>query len=157
MIIFVVCYPVLCSKHLSGLTVRAFKGFHSLQEVECTGGFLKPEVKLLSITMTTVSNNIELATLNVITNSCLTHSDFSSCFIDLRDRNKSKLRVLVSDLDEGESREFECRANTINARGQTNASTWSIRVTRKREYISTTRVHLSHSLLPKHLPVSFRL
>ena len=116
--------------------MRDFKGFHSLQEVECTGEFLKPEVKLLSLTMTTMSNSIELATLNVITNSCLTHNDFSSCFIDLSDSHKSKLRVLVSDLDEGESREYECRANTINTRGQTDMSTLSILVTRKRKYVS---------------------
>ena len=115
--------------------MRDFKGFPSLQEVECTGGFLKPEVKLLSLTMTTTASDMELATLNVITNSCLTHSDFSSCFIDLADSHQSQLRVLVSDLDEGESREYECRANTINARGQTNRSTWSILVTRQRKYI----------------------
>ena len=88
----------------SGMTSRDFKGIPSLQEVECKGENLKPDVKLLSLKMYRVSDNTVLASRNVFKNSCLTEDDFSSCFVDTRDTHQSKLRVLVDDLEAGESR-----------------------------------------------------
>ena len=55
--------------------MRDFKGLHSLQEVECTGSDLKPEVDLLSLSMFRISDNAVLGTLHVIKNSCFTHTD----------------------------------------------------------------------------------
>ena len=118
---------------ISGLIVRDFKGLHSLQEVECTGRDLKPEVDLLSLSMFRISDNAVLGTLHVIKNSCFTHTDFSSCSIDLAHSRQSKLRILVSDLEEGESRQYGCEANTINTKGRTNSSVWTIAVTRTSE------------------------
>ena len=119
---------------ISGLIARDFKGFPSLQEIECTGRDLKPEVDLLSLSMFRLSDHFVLGTLHVIKNSCFTRTDFSSCSIDLDNSHNSKLRVLVSDLAEGESQEYGCKANIITGRGETDASTWTLVVTRKSEY-----------------------
>jgi len=118
---------------ISGLIVRDFKGLHSLQEVECTGRDLKPEVDLLSLSMFKISDNAVLGTLHVIKNSCFTHTDFSSCYIDPVHSRQSRLRILVSDLEEGESRQYGCEANAINTKGRTNTSVWTVVVTRTSE------------------------
>ena len=104
-----------------------------MQEVECTGGELKPEVDVMSLSLFRTADKFVLATLNAFKDSCFTHTDFSSCYIDQNDSRKSRLRILVSDLEEGESREYGCRANIINTRGETASSDWSILVSRKRE------------------------
>ena len=118
---------------ISGMTSRDFKGIPSLQEVECSGGSLKPELKLLSLKMYTKADNLVLASLNVITNTCLTYGDFSSCYVHTSDTHRSRLRVLVPDLGEGERREYACRVSAINSEGDTKVSTWSIVVTRRSE------------------------
>ena len=106
-------------------------GFHSLQEVECTGRGLKPEVDVMSLSLFRTTDKFVLATLNVFKNSCFTHTDFSSCYIDQSDSRKSRLRILVSDLEEGESRKYGCKANIIDTRGETTSSNWSILVSRE--------------------------
>ena len=113
-----------------------FKGFPSLQEVECTGRDLKPEVDLLSLSMFRLPESSVLGTLHVIKKSCFTRADYSSCSIDLENSHQSKLRLLVTDLSEGESREYACKANAINALGETEISTWNILVSRRSEYDS---------------------
>lgn len=95
---------------------------------------MQPEVKLLSLTMTDADDTV-LATLNVITNSCLTSNGYSSCHIDLNTSHRSTLKVLVSNLEDGESRKYGCQANTIDTRGATDATTWYTIVTRKCEYV----------------------
>lgn len=114
------------------MTSRDFKGIPSLQEVECKGESLKPDVKLLSLKMYRVSDNAVLASLNVFENSCLTEDDFSSCFVDTRDTHQSKLRVLVDDLEAGESREYGCQVSTMTTSGDTYVHSWSTLVFRKR-------------------------
>ena len=125
--------PVRILIVISGMTSRDFKGIPSLQEVECSGGSLKPELKLLSLKIYTTRKNVVLGSLNVITNTCLTYGDFSSCYVNGTNTHRSRLRVLVPDLDEGESREYGCRVSAINSEGDTKVSTWSIFVTRRSE------------------------
>ena len=112
---------------------RDFKGFPSLKEVECWGGSLEPEVKLMSLQMYTLPERTILASLNVITKNCVTFGDYSSCFIDKDDTHKSRLRILVYDLGEGESKDFGCTANSLKSLGNTQTLTWIISVTRKSE------------------------
>ena len=125
----------LMARLLSGMTSRDFKGIPSLQEVECLGGSLKPELKLLSLKIYTVTDSAVLASLNVLTRACLTYADFSSCYVNTSDTHKSRLRVLVPDLREGESREYGCKVNALTSEGDTKVSTWSIFVTRRSECI----------------------
>ena len=119
---------------LSGLSVRLFKGFPSLQEVECTTGSLKAEVKVFSLKIFTELENKMLAHSNPMTNECITFGDFSSCVIDTGDSRNSRLRLLVSDLEEGESRKYGCTASSFGPFGETNAVTWSVTVQRNSEY-----------------------
>ena len=119
----------------SGMTSRDFKGIPSLQEVECKGEGLKPGVKLLSLKMYRVSDNAVLASLNVFENSCLTEHDFSSCYVDTSDTHQSKLKVLVDDLEAGESREFGCQVSTMSTSGDTYVYSWSTIVIRKRMFL----------------------
>ena len=118
---------------ISGMTSRDFKGIPSLQEVECLGGSLKPELKLLSLKIYSAAENSVLASLNVLTKTCLTYSDFSSCYVNNSNTHKSRLRVLVPDLEEGESRQYKCKVNALNSEGDSKVSTWSTLVTRRSE------------------------
>ena len=115
----------------TGMVTRDFKGITSIQEVECLGGGLRAEVKLLSLKLYTLEDNGVVASLNVIANTCLTYTDYSSCSVDTRDTHKSRLRLLVHDLEEGESREYGCRALALHTTGDESGLTWSILVTRK--------------------------
>lgn len=115
------------------MTSRDFKGIPSLQEVECSGATLKPEVKLLSLQLHRLSDNTALAFLNTYTNNCMTFGDYSSCFIDPDVAHRSRLRILVFDLDEGESRDYGCTVNTMDSYGNPKTSNWKIAVTRESE------------------------
>ena len=110
---------------------RDFKGFPSLKEVECWGGSLEPEVKLMSLQMYTLPERTILASLNVITKNCVTFGDYSSCFIDKDDTHKSRLRILVYDLGEGESKDFGCTALSLKSLGNAKSLSWTTSVTRK--------------------------
>ena len=96
-------------------------------------------MKLISLMMFTVPNNEIIASLNVMANTCLTHNDYSSCFIDTENTQRSKLRVLEHNLVGGESKQYGCEVNSVNPRGKTKSITWSVSVTGKSKY----RLHLS--------------
>lgn len=115
----------------SGLTSGSFKGIASIQEVECTGSGLKPEVKLMSLRMQAISDPSPLASLNVFTNTCMTYTDYSSCVVDIRNTHMSALRILVYDLGVGESREYECVATVLKPSGKASEVTWSIVITER--------------------------
>ena len=87
----------------------------------------------MSLKLYTVHDGKVQASLNVFANNCLTYADYSSCSVDTRDTHKSRLRLLVHDLEEGESREYGCRALALRNTGDESELTWSILVTRKRE------------------------
>ena len=110
------------------MTSQLFKGIPSLQEVRCSGASLEPEVKLLSLQMRRLSDNRALASLNVISNNCVTLRDYSSCFIDKYDSRRSELRILVFDLVEGERRVYACDIHTIDSFGIPKSSQWKITV-----------------------------
>ena len=108
------------------MTSRDFRGIPSIQEVECWGGNLNSEVKLISLQLFKLPESTVLASLNVITNSCLTFSEFSSCRIHSSNTHRSLLRMLVHDLEEGDSREYGCTANTVNQLGNSIYENWKL-------------------------------
>jgi hypothetical protein len=115
------------------MTWRDFKVFHSIQEVECLGAGLKPEVKLLSLRLYRSADNFELASVNVIAESCLTYTDYSSCKVNTTDTHSSLVRVLVYDLQEGESRKYSCTVTVLGSKGAADTILWSTVVTRRSE------------------------
>ena len=112
----------------TGMGSRDFRGIPSIQEVECWGGNLDSDVKLMSLHMYKLPDSTVLASLNVYTSSCMTFGDYASCVIHPTDTHKSKIRVLVHDLDAGNSREYGCTANTLNSMGNPMVSTWKLLV-----------------------------
>ena len=119
----------------AGMTARDFKGIPSIQEVECWGHGLKPEVKLMSLKLFNSFDNSVLASLNIYTNTCLTYSDFSSCVVNNIDTHKSRLKILVHDLEEGDSRRYGCKLTVLDSEGDASDLKWSIVVTRISEYL----------------------
>ena len=126
--------------HFPGMVAREFKGIPSLQEVECWGYGLKPDVKLMSLKLYAESENNVLASLNVFTNTCLTYTAYSSCFVDDSGGHRSTVKVLVSDLREGESRTFGCKLTVLESEGDAADLKRTFVVTRRSKY-------KSHSLL----------
>lgn len=110
----------------TGMTSHHFREIHSLQEVECSGDYLNSEVKLISLQLFKLPQTTVLASLNVYTNNCMTYGDYASCVIHPTSVHESRLRILVHDLEEGESREYGCTANTINPQGNSIFKNWKI-------------------------------
>lgn len=125
------CHNGFC---FSGMTSNDFKGFPSIQEVGCSGESLEAEVKILSLTMFKTSDNSVLVYANPLTNDCFTGVDFSSCLIDTIDKRNSRVRVLVYDLQEGETRQYGCNVSSFKHKEQAGTITWSILVRGKSEY-----------------------
>jgi hypothetical protein len=121
------------------MSTQIFKNIPSLQEVECSGRSLPAEVKLMSLTMST-SDKSSLVILNVITNSCLTQSEYSSCYVDGTNSHESLVRMLVSDLQEGESNEYLCEALALNSQGKAETTVWNIEVIRPSKYVIVVNI-----------------
>lgn len=114
--------------------MRDYRGLDSIQEVECSGGNVEAEVKLLSLKLFRVSDNMVLAHASLLNNQCLTYGEFASCTIDTSDFRKSVLRVLVTDLEEGESRTYGCNAASLRGIDDMQKFSWTLSVTRRSEF-----------------------
>ena len=114
--------------------MRDFRNISSIKEVECSGVTLRPEISLLSLKTFRVANNTVTAYLNTLKNECITLDEYSSCVIDSSSTRRSRLRFLVHDLKEGESREYGCTANSFKSLEDTRTWTWTVTVRRKSEY-----------------------
>ena len=117
------------------MSVHTFRGFPSLQEVECWAGHLEAEVKLVSLKLYNVADDTLLAYLNTLTTECITFLEYSSCSIDTADTRRSRLRILVADLQEGGSRSYGCKASSFRSTEEARTSTWSIVVRRNSEWL----------------------
>ena len=138
------------------MTSRIFKDIPSLQEVECSGGSLKPEVTLLSLQMHRLSDSKTLASLNVFLKTCVTLSSYSSCVIDNGDTHKSRLRVLVDDLAEGESRGYGCTVNTVKSVGNPVTLNWTIHIRRNSKCGCSSNIFVVVvTVFPAKMVVSF--
>ena len=124
------CSNFYFSGSLAGMRVSNFRNISSIQEVECSGGALRPEISLLSLKTYTLLNTTVTAYLNIMKNECITLSEYSSCVIDASNTRNSRLRFLVHDLEEGESRGYGCVAVSFKSLEETTTWTWTITVTR---------------------------
>ena len=89
---------------------------------------------MFSLKLFTETDNKMVAHANPVTNECITFGEFSSCTLDSSDTRNSKLRVLVSDLKEGESRRYGCTASSFGSFGESFSATWSVTVHRASKY-----------------------
>lgn len=119
---------------ISGMSVKDFRGFPSIQEVTCWGGFMEAEVKVLSLKLFRVSDSAVMAYVNHLGNECQSFVDYTSCIVDPVDTRKTKLRVLVADLAEEEKREYGCIVTRLKSL-DTEKLTWTVTVEGKSELI----------------------
>nr|KAG5701997.1 hypothetical protein BaRGS_015732 [Batillaria attramentaria] len=97
------------------MSVRVFENIPNVLEVQCSGEILDSSSDLLMLTLystlysTSESRQI-LASVNLRTEKCVSSQLFASCHLNTRDPKKTKLKVLVADLAEGELRSYGCTA-----------------------------------------------
>ncbi|KAK7490295.1 hypothetical protein BaRGS_00018456 [Batillaria attramentaria] len=93
-----------------GMKTRTFENSPSILEVECSGDTLPSNSVLLTMALYTPAENTKnvLASVSLMQNKCLTSDSFSSCQLDARDSRHTRLKTLVTDLKEGESRSYGC-------------------------------------------------
>ena len=132
---------------LSGLTSQPFQGFTAIQSVECTGATLPGDSDLLSMVLYQVSNSELLAIANLRKRSCSTSQTFIACHIDESDSRRSKIKALISDLTEGQSRAYGCNLTSLSSVGQSSIVSWSLVVTRPSKYTTIGFCHSGHFLL----------
>lgn len=113
---------------------RDFRGISSIQEVECGGWYLDSDVKVFSLTMFKFSDVTIVSHINHFTSECITSVEFSSCIMDSGNTRNSRLKILVTDLAEEESRKYGCNVTSFKFVGETPRTvTWSLDVKRPSE------------------------
>ena len=120
----------VCRAFFSGMMSRDFRGISSIQEVECSGEKMAVDLKLISLQLFKLPVSTVLASLNVNSENCMTFGDFSSCTIHPTDTHRSRVRVLVHDLEEGERREYGCTATAVTPLGNAVTQNWKLVVKR---------------------------
>jgi hypothetical protein len=77
----------------------------------------------------------------------MTYSEYSSCSIHPTNSLKSKLRILVHDLKEGERREYGCGAHAASGKGDPIFKNWKIVVKRISKFVLKVILFVSLFLL----------
>ncbi|KAL8563670.1 hypothetical protein ACOMHN_035404 [Nucella lapillus] len=117
------------------MTVRPFEGMSGILEVECSGEPLDFSVDILTMALFVHRSSQVLAFVNVNKNQCTTAQRFSACLIDqgAPSSRRTRLKTLVLDLGEGESRIYGCNMTVLHS-GRTYAEgiSWTVMGTRKR-------------------------
>lgn len=116
------------------MTSRNFRGIPEIQEVECWGGNLEADVSLLTLKLFDVSDDTIVAFLKHFSSECTAYGEFASCAIDAADTRRSKLRVLVADLAENETRIYGCVASVLRGT-ETEKLMWKLPVTISRKFM----------------------
>lgn len=118
----------------AGMRFGEFYDIPSILAVECSGEALDSNTVLLTMTLYSPAHDVNsrLASLSYVQTKCLTYRTFTSCLLDPRDSRKTRLQVLVMDMEEGESRTFGCTIG-YETNGWTQSVSWSLVVRRNGE------------------------
>lgn len=111
-------------------------GFQDIQEVQCTGDTLSTNVDILSMVLYRESDDRVIAYANIGKGECSTSQTLVACEIYASDSRKSKLKALIVDLTEGQSRTFGCNVSTIASGGRLKTLSWVIAVHRASKYLA---------------------
>lgn len=109
-----------------GLTSRPFQGFADIQEVECLGDSLPPESDVVLMLLYEKTHNKILAAMNMRKHECSTLEEYTSCDMVDSDSSKSRLRALITDLAEGQSRVYGCNISALISGIRMESFSWSI-------------------------------
>ena len=115
----------------AGLSSKPFQGFHDLQEVECSAESLPPDSDVMSMVL--FHDDLDktvLAAVNLKKEECSTAEKFVSCEIVPSDCRRSKLKALVDDLAEGQSRVYGCNVSALISGVRMQTFSWSVTVRR---------------------------
>ena len=131
------CFPFKCCKScvFPGLTSKSFQGFHNLREIQCSGESLPPDSDLMTMVLYAADSTGILAAANLRKQECSTSKSYVACRIDATDTRKSKLKVLVDDLVEGEWRVYGCNVSAFVSGSRVQLYSWSITVYRISKFI----------------------
>ncbi|KAK7105434.1 hypothetical protein V1264_016813 [Littorina saxatilis] len=137
-IVFVLLSPFfVVSVDANGLSSRSFQGFYNLQEIQCSGENLPPDSDLLGIVLYSVKPSLLLAAANLRKQECSTSSSYIACHLDTADTRKSKVKALVDDLTEGQSRVFGCNISAFVDGTRMTSFSWFITVHHISEYTTS--------------------
>ncbi|XP_076457968.1 uncharacterized protein LOC143291754 isoform X12 [Babylonia areolata] len=126
----VLAFSQLAKSSKTGLKSTPFQGFPDIQEIRCSGDSLPANAELMFVLLYEKAGGKVLGTLNVNKQECTTTEKYASCVVSSSDSRQSSLRVLVSDLPEGLSREFGCNVTILRSGVRVETLTWSLTVRR---------------------------
>lgn len=99
-----------------------------IHEVECSGQSLHTELDLLTMVFYEVTSDETLGFVNHGKRECTAAHVFVSCDVDDRDARRTRLKALISDLAEGESRAYGCNITAVGTRGRSKLLSWTISI-----------------------------
>lgn len=118
-----------CVPFVAGLTSRLFLGFSDIYEVTCDSDSLPPELDTFSIVLFRVGSDKVLGHANLKKRECSTADSFVSCTVAEGDTKNNNIRILISDLADGESLVFGCNLTAMTSGGIIRYFTWTHRLT----------------------------
>lgn len=122
-------YGMQCVPLVAGLTSRLFMGFSDIYEVTCDSDALPPELDTFSIVLFRVGSDKVLGHANLKKRECSTADSFVSCTVAEGDTKNNDIRILISDLADGESLVFGCNLTAMTSGGIIRYFTWTHRLT----------------------------
>lgn len=115
--------------------MHPFQGHPDFFELDCSGRSLDGDSDLLTLVLYLPDSDRVLASVNLKNSECYTSSLFSACFIDRSNWRASRLKTLLTDLPEGQTRVFACNATSFRSDGRLTTVTWRSTVVKRSEYI----------------------
>ena len=109
-----------------GLSSRSFQGFTDIQEIQCLGDSLPPESDVVLMLLYEKANGKILAAMNMRKHECSTQEEYTSCDMVDSDPSKSRLRALITDLAEGQSRVYGCNISVLISGIRMESFSWTI-------------------------------
>lgn len=113
---------------VSGLRVKAFKGLHHVQELECSGEDLDSDTNVLLMTLFSFPSDKTIASANLGGDQCSTSAMFSSCVLDRANSRRTRIRTLLLDFRDGDVLKFGCNVTTARSGGRAYFISWSLTV-----------------------------
>ena len=110
------------------MSSKSFQGFGELRELQCSGETLPQDSDLMAMVLFEATSNNILAVANLRKMECSTSNTYVACHLDDTDIRKSRLKVLIDDLAEGQSRVYGCNVSAFASGIRMESFSWSVTV-----------------------------
>ncbi|XP_076457965.1 uncharacterized protein LOC143291754 isoform X9 [Babylonia areolata] len=114
--------------HTNGLSSWSFQGFHELQELQCSGENVPADSEIMIMVLYDTATKDILAAASIGKRQCSTSHRFVACHLDPADTRQSRLKVLIDDLAEGQSKVYGCNVTFVTPDMQVKTFSWSTTV-----------------------------